>query len=137
MTVARFPQLAHWGAFTALVENGRLIATGEPGALVFGPYLQLPAGEYELRWLGRALGTGGKIGFSVTAESRTMSAAEEVTRRLAGIGNSPSSVDCTPGRLGKRLERMRQRRSGKQAGGWRFGATRRGWQFDAVGEQVA
>ena len=25
MTVARFPQLAHWGAFTALVENGRLI----------------------------------------------------------------------------------------------------------------
>src|SRR6476646_10181151 len=25
MTVARFPQLAHWGAFTALVENGRVI----------------------------------------------------------------------------------------------------------------
>ena len=25
MTVARFPSLAHWGAFTALVENGRVI----------------------------------------------------------------------------------------------------------------
>ena len=25
MTVARFPQLAHWGAFTALVEDGRVI----------------------------------------------------------------------------------------------------------------
>ena len=25
MTVARFPQLAHWGAFTALVEGGRVI----------------------------------------------------------------------------------------------------------------
>ena len=25
MTIARFPSLAHWGAFTALVENGRLI----------------------------------------------------------------------------------------------------------------
>ena len=25
MTVARFPSLAHWGAFTALVENGRLV----------------------------------------------------------------------------------------------------------------
>jgi biotin/methionine sulfoxide reductase len=25
MTVARFPQLAHWGAFTALVEDGRLV----------------------------------------------------------------------------------------------------------------
>ena len=25
MTVARFPQLAHWGAFTALVEAGRVI----------------------------------------------------------------------------------------------------------------
>ena len=25
MTVARFPSLAHWGAFTALVENGRVV----------------------------------------------------------------------------------------------------------------
>ena len=25
MTIARFPSLAHWGAFTALVENGRVI----------------------------------------------------------------------------------------------------------------
>src|SRR5262245_21616857 len=25
MTVARFPQLAHWGAFTALVEDGRVV----------------------------------------------------------------------------------------------------------------
>jgi biotin/methionine sulfoxide reductase len=25
MTVARFPQLAHWGAYTALVEDGRLV----------------------------------------------------------------------------------------------------------------
>ena len=26
MSTARFPQLAHWGAYTALVENGRLVA---------------------------------------------------------------------------------------------------------------
>src|SRR5712691_2641956 len=25
MPLARFPSLAHWGAFTALVENGRLV----------------------------------------------------------------------------------------------------------------
>ena len=25
MTVARFPSLAHWGAFTALVEDGRVV----------------------------------------------------------------------------------------------------------------
>ena len=25
MTVARFPHLAHWGAFTALVEDGRVV----------------------------------------------------------------------------------------------------------------
>src|SRR4249919_2700396 len=25
MTVARFPSLAHWGAFTALVEHGRIV----------------------------------------------------------------------------------------------------------------
>jgi hypothetical protein len=51
------------------VDNEHLVATGEPGALVFGPYLQLPAGEYELHWRGRALGTDGKVGFSVTADA--------------------------------------------------------------------
>ena len=25
MTVARFPTLAHWGAYTALVEDGRVV----------------------------------------------------------------------------------------------------------------
>src|SRR6202023_2892266 len=25
MTIARFPHLAHWGAFTALVEDGRVV----------------------------------------------------------------------------------------------------------------
>src|SRR5262249_36053579 len=36
MTVARFPQLAHWGAFTALVKDGRVVG-GEPFARARAP----------------------------------------------------------------------------------------------------
>ena len=42
MTVARFPSLAHWGAFTALVENGRLVGC-EPFARDPAPSSMLDA----------------------------------------------------------------------------------------------
>jgi biotin/methionine sulfoxide reductase len=42
MTVARFPSLAHWGAFTALVENGRLVGC-EPFARDPAPSRMLDA----------------------------------------------------------------------------------------------
>src|SRR5262252_2209411 len=42
MTVARFPHLAHWGAFTALVEDGRVIGC-EPFARDPAPSRMLAA----------------------------------------------------------------------------------------------
>jgi hypothetical protein len=51
------------------LEAPHVVATGTPGPLLYGPYLQLPAGEYELRWRGRSIGDVGKVGFSVTADA--------------------------------------------------------------------
>jgi biotin/methionine sulfoxide reductase len=42
MTIGRFPSLAHWGAFTALVENGRVIEC-EPFARDASPSPMLAA----------------------------------------------------------------------------------------------
>src|SRR5260370_6447635 len=42
MPLARFPSLAHWGAFTALVENGRLVGC-EPFARDPAPSRMLEA----------------------------------------------------------------------------------------------
>ena len=42
MTLARFPSLAHWGAFTALVENGKVVGC-EPFARDPGPSSMLDA----------------------------------------------------------------------------------------------
>ena len=42
MTVARFPSLAHWGAFTALVERGRIVGC-EPFARDPAPSSMLEA----------------------------------------------------------------------------------------------
>ena len=42
MTVARFPSLAHWGAFTALVEHGRIVGC-EPFARDPAPSSMLEA----------------------------------------------------------------------------------------------
>lgn len=33
-------------------ENGRLMSTGRPGFLQFGPYITLPAGSYRVSWIG-------------------------------------------------------------------------------------
>jgi arylsulfatase A-like enzyme len=51
------------------LEAPHVVATGIPGPLLYGPYLQLPAGEYELHWRGRSIGDVGKVGFSVTADA--------------------------------------------------------------------
>lgn len=53
----------------ASVESGDLVATGEPGTVVYGPYLELPAGTYEVSWTGHGLGSGGQISFAATADA--------------------------------------------------------------------
>lgn len=50
------------------LANGRMVATGEEGYVTFGPYMELPKGQYVLRWSGSALGTEGVITFSVASD---------------------------------------------------------------------
>jgi hypothetical protein len=45
-----------------------LVATGKEGNLVFGPYLDLPAGDYTARWFGRGIASPGDIAFDAFAQ---------------------------------------------------------------------
>jgi len=42
-----------------------LTGTGEPGTLVFGPYIDLPRGEYVATWTGSGIATPGRIVFTL------------------------------------------------------------------------
>lgn len=50
------------------VESGSLVATGEPGTVLYGPYITLPKGDYDVSWSGQRVNSGGEIAFAVTAE---------------------------------------------------------------------
>lgn len=56
----------------AAAEAGELVATGEPGTVLFGPYIALPRGSYEASWLGGGVGRGGRITFAARAGSRDL-----------------------------------------------------------------
>ena len=43
----------------------RITATGEDGVLVYGPYIQLPKGDYRLRWTGVGIDSPGDLHFDV------------------------------------------------------------------------
>jgi len=52
----------------ARLDGRRIVATGEEGTVCFGPYLDLPVGNYTLRWFGTFIGeTKGGLGFDVRA----------------------------------------------------------------------
>ncbi len=54
------------------VEAGELVATGEPGTVLYGPYLSLPKGSYEVTWIGNGTGSAGRIAFSVTMGNKSL-----------------------------------------------------------------
>ena len=51
------------------MDAGRLVATGEPGTVMYGPYLRLPKGDYDARWTGGVVESPGEITFVVTADA--------------------------------------------------------------------
>jgi hypothetical protein len=53
----------------AVVESGELVATGEPGTVVYGPYIDLPKGRYTATWVGNGKGSVGQIRFRVTGHT--------------------------------------------------------------------
>jgi hypothetical protein len=54
----------------ASVESGRLVATGEPGTIIYGPYIKLPRGSYTVRWFGNRVDSPGRIKFFIAAEGK-------------------------------------------------------------------
>lgn len=61
----------------ATLEGGKIVANGEEGVLSFGPYVDLPAGDYRLRWIGAPLNDAGELGFDVTATGAARQLAEK------------------------------------------------------------
>ena len=72
------------------LENGRLVATGEPGTVLYGPYITLPRGRYHATWSGNGLPSQGAIRFYVTAGGRD---------RLAEAVVLAKDLPTTPGKL--------------------------------------
>jgi hypothetical protein len=58
------------------LEGDKLIATGEEGYVIYGPYMKLPRGKYEVSWIGSGRDTPGDVTFIVAADV----GKEELTR---------------------------------------------------------
>jgi hypothetical protein len=56
----------------AAADAGELLATGEPGTVLFGPYVALPKGSYAASWIGSGVGSGGRLTFAARAGSRDL-----------------------------------------------------------------
>jgi hypothetical protein len=60
------------------LEDNRLVATGEPGAIVYGPYITLPRGRYTVRWVGSVIPSPGEVEFVVAAGGQDVLAQESL-----------------------------------------------------------
>lgn len=47
------------------LEAGELVATGEPGTVVYGPYIDLPKGDYVATWIGSGVESTGQLVFGI------------------------------------------------------------------------
>jgi len=73
------------------LEAGRLAATGEPGHVLFGPYLRLPAGAYRVVWRGGGIASPGDLTYTVAADlGRDVLARATVPARA--IGADPTTL---------------------------------------------
>ncbi|HWU87819.1 MAG TPA: hypothetical protein VN253_11115 [Kofleriaceae bacterium] len=90
------------------LEAGRMVATGEQGYVLYGPYMKLPAGHYDVRWTGSGIDSPGYLMFIVAADvgheelTRVTVAARDLERartELAHlsfeIGRSRDAVELT------------------------------------------
>lgn len=75
-----------------LAEGTRLVATGETGTVVYGPYVKFPRGRYVVHWNGSGIASPGEIKFLVTADGKDVLAETS----MPAIKISPS-----PGELAK------------------------------------
>lgn len=80
---ASHPQI-RFGDQSAL-EGDKLVSNGKEGIISFGPYIELPAGEYRVRWFGRPIGDAGEVGFDVYPAG----APAQVAERTVKLGEMP------------------------------------------------
>ncbi len=75
-----------------VVASGDVMtATGEEGAVLYGPYVTFPRGRYTVRWYGTGIPSPGEIKFYVSADGRD---------KLAETGVVASALPTTRGELG-------------------------------------
>jgi hypothetical protein len=55
---------------TVAVEAEDLVATGQPGAVLSGPNIELPKGNYTATWIGHGIESSGELAFAVTSRRR-------------------------------------------------------------------
>ncbi|MGE5186621.1 MAG: sulfatase-like hydrolase/transferase [Acidobacteriota bacterium] len=71
----------------AVVEGNELVASGVSGTIAYGPYIKLPAGQFELVWRGRGIASPGKLAFSV----RSNGGANIATYAMVDASSLPAS----------------------------------------------
>ncbi len=67
-----------FGRGFSLVEGDEVVATGVDGTVMYGPYIKVPAGSFEVVWRGRPLSSTGELAFSVRSNRGSVIAAYSV-----------------------------------------------------------
>jgi hypothetical protein len=93
----------------AAVESDDLVATGEPGAVVSGPNIELPKGSYTATWIGRGVASSGELALSVTSRRRRVLAstaldAARISRDRGELARLAFTVDRPQNRIEFRIE---------------------------------
>jgi len=86
------------------LEAGKLVATGEQGYALYGPYMKLPKGTYEVSWIGSGIDTPGVVTFLVDADVGKAELAR-IAVPAAELGRGPHTELK---RLSFKLDRMRE-----------------------------
>jgi hypothetical protein len=67
------------------VQGSAVVGTGEEGVIVFGPYIELPAGTFGIRWVGTAITSPGEIGFDVVGAGAVLAEKTRTMTELEGL----------------------------------------------------
>ncbi len=85
---AAFPQLRRVKGEAA---GDRVTASGEEGCVVFGPYIDVPKGNYVVRWIGSVSEPKGAVGFDVTVKDLVTGKPDVVIERSAEANLLPQT----------------------------------------------
>ena len=74
------------------LQGEDLVGTGEPGTVVYGPYVELPPGDYEAVWFGHGLGGTGQLTFTALANFGKTKLATPVIVDAAKLSSAPGEL---------------------------------------------